>query len=120
MINVHATLQYCLCIGVLILGDAFNMRHPLTGAGMSTALNDIVILQQSLQDVPHLNNQLVIILSLIIIIVCMYSQQVMSVYKGFQWKRKRSHSFVINILAQALYALFSSPEGKIIFSSTHN
>ena len=29
--------------GVLVLGDALNMRHPLTGGGMSVALNDVVI-----------------------------------------------------------------------------
>ena len=49
------------CIGVLILGDAFNMRHPLTGAGMSVALNDIVLLRQVLQDIPSLNEQLAIL-----------------------------------------------------------
>lgn len=27
-------------------------------------------------------------------------------------KRKQSHSFVINILAQALYGVFASPTGK--------
>lgn len=34
------------------------MRHPLTGAGMSVALNDIVLLRQVLQDIPSLNEQL--------------------------------------------------------------
>ena len=29
--------------GVLVLGDALNMRHPLTGGGMSVALNDVLI-----------------------------------------------------------------------------
>ena len=27
--------------GVVMIGDSMNMRHPLTGAGMSVALNDI-------------------------------------------------------------------------------
>ena len=35
--------------GVLVLGDAFNMRHPLTGGGMSVALNDVVIWRQLLR-----------------------------------------------------------------------
>lgn len=30
--------------GVFLAGDALNMRHPLTGGGMSVALNDTVIL----------------------------------------------------------------------------
>ena len=29
--------------GVIALGDAYNMRHPLTGGGMSVALNDVVL-----------------------------------------------------------------------------
>ena len=29
---------------MLLAGDALNMRHPLTGGGMSVALNDVVIL----------------------------------------------------------------------------
>ncbi len=29
--------------GVLVLGDALNMRHPLTGGGMSVALHDVAI-----------------------------------------------------------------------------
>ena len=49
-----------LSLGVLILGDAFNMRHPLTGAGMSVALNDVVLLRQALQDMPSLSEQSVI------------------------------------------------------------
>ena len=35
--------------GVLVLGDAFNMRHPLTGGGMSVALNDVLIWRRLLQ-----------------------------------------------------------------------
>lgn len=30
--------------GVALLGDAVNMRHPLTGGGMTIALNDVVLL----------------------------------------------------------------------------
>ena len=30
--------------GVFLAGDALNMRHPLTGGGMSVALNDAIIL----------------------------------------------------------------------------
>lgn len=34
--------------GVLLAGDAMNMRHPLTGGGMTVALNDAVLLTQLL------------------------------------------------------------------------
>ena len=31
------------------MGDAFNMRHPLTGGGMTVALSDIVLLRDMLR-----------------------------------------------------------------------
>lgn len=55
----HLVLRYktngcVLFTGVLLLGDAYNMRHPLTGGGMSVALNDVRIWRSLLQDVPDL------------------------------------------------------------------
>lgn len=35
--------------GALLMGDAFNMRHPLTGGGMTVALSDIVVLRDLLK-----------------------------------------------------------------------
>lgn len=40
--------------GVLLLGDAYNMRHPLTGGGMSVALNDVCIWRSLLRNIPDL------------------------------------------------------------------
>uniref|UniRef100_A0A3P8U6D0 Squalene monooxygenase n=1 Tax=Amphiprion percula TaxID=161767 RepID=A0A3P8U6D0_AMPPE len=40
--------------GVLLLGDAYNMRHPLTGGGMSVALNDVRIWRSLLGNIPDL------------------------------------------------------------------
>lgn len=82
--------------GVLLLGDAFNMRHPLTGAGMSVALNDAMIWRELLLSVPNL----------------LHYDKVISQEKEFLWTRKWSHSFVANILAQALYNLFSASDSK--------
>lgn len=87
--------------GCLILGDAFNMRHPLTGAGMSVALNDVVIWREMLSTIPDLKDHSAILKSL----------------KMFHWRRKGSHSFVVNVLAQALYALFSASDGEHAFAS---
>lgn len=42
--------------GVLLLGDAYNMRHPLTGGGMSVALNDVCIWRNLLKNIPDLYN----------------------------------------------------------------
>ncbi|XP_057783216.1 squalene epoxidase 3-like [Salvia miltiorrhiza] len=35
--------------GAILLGDAFNMRHPLTGGGMTVALADVVVLRDLLR-----------------------------------------------------------------------
>jgi squalene monooxygenase len=89
--------------GCLILGDAFNMRHPLTGAGMSVALNDVIIWREMLSAIPDLKDHSAILKSL----------------KIFHWRRKGSHSFVVNVLAQALYALFSASDGENAFPVFH-
>jgi 2-polyprenyl-6-methoxyphenol hydroxylase-like FAD-dependent oxidoreductase len=31
--------------GAVLLGDAFNMRHPLTGGGMTVAFSDVVTMK---------------------------------------------------------------------------
>jgi len=42
--------------GALLMGDAFNMRHPLTGGGMTVALADIVVLRDLLRPLKDLND----------------------------------------------------------------
>ncbi len=39
--------------GALLLGDAFNMRHPLTGGGMTVALSDCKLLCDMLRPMPR-------------------------------------------------------------------
>jgi squalene monooxygenase len=79
--------------GLLILGDALNMRHPLTGGGMTVALNDVCYIRELLspEAVPDLGNTALVLKQL----------------SRFHWMRKNSSS-VINILAQALYQLFAA------------
>lgn len=101
MPNSFLPPSVCSKSGVLILGDAFNMRHPLTGAGMSVALNDVIIWRELLLSVPDLKNY----------------NHILAQEKKFLWKRKLSHSFVVNILAQALYALFSASDSKNTYLS---
>ncbi|XP_051124318.1 squalene epoxidase 1-like [Andrographis paniculata] len=77
--------------GALLMGDAFNMRHPLTGGGMTVALSDIVVLRnllrplRDLRDAPSL---------------CKYLE-------SFYTLRKPVAS-TINTLAGALYKVFSA------------
>ena len=79
--------------GIILLGDALNMRHPLTGGGMTVALNDVLILRNLLgpKAVPDLGN----------------TKLVLRQMRSFHWQRKNLTS-VINILAQALYSLFAA------------
>ena len=79
--------------GMVMLGDAMNMRHPLTGGGMTVAFNDVVLLRDLLHPhvVPDLGD----------------TKMVLKQMEVFHWKRKNLTS-VINILAQALYSLFAA------------
>ena len=79
--------------GMVMLGDAMNMRHPLTGGGMTVAFNDVVLLKDLLgpEKVPDLGN----------------TKLVLKQMERFHWRRKGLTS-VINILAQALYSLFAA------------
>ena len=79
--------------GVIMLGDAMNMRHPLTGGGMTVAFNDVVLLRELLgpEAVPDLGN----------------TKLVRRQMRTFHWRRK-GLTAVINVLAQALYDLFAA------------
>ncbi|KAF2481688.1 ERG1 squalene epoxidase [Neohortaea acidophila] len=84
--------------GLILLGDAMNMRHPLTGGGMTVALNDVVLFSELLspQRVPLLDN----------------TPLVLKQMRTFHWQRKGLTS-VINILAQALYSLFAADDEQL-------
>lgn len=80
--------------GALLMGDAFNMRHPLTGGGMTVALSDIVVLRNLLRPLPDLNDAPTL---------CKYLE-------SFYTLRKPVAS-TINTLAGALYKVFcASPD----------
>jgi squalene monooxygenase len=84
--------------GLILLGDAMNMRHPLTGGGMTVAFNDVVLLSELLspENVPLLEN----------------TKLVRKQMQKFHWRRKGLTS-VINILAQALYSLFAANDAQL-------
>ncbi|XP_042014357.1 squalene monooxygenase SE1-like [Salvia splendens] len=77
--------------GALLMGDAFNMRHPLTGGGMTVALSDIVVLRNLLRPLRDLNDAPTL---------CKYLE-------SFYTLRKPVAS-TINTLAGALYKVFSA------------
>ena len=75
--------------GALLLGDSFNMRHPLTGGGMTVALSDTVLLTRMLAALPDFADPAATALAT----------------AGFYTARKPL-SATINTLANALYAVF--------------
>ena len=84
--------------GMIILGDALNMRHPLTGGGMTVGFNDVVLVSELLSPakIPQLSD----------------TKAVTAAMKTFHWQRKNLTS-VINILAMALYSLFAAEDGQL-------
>lgn len=99
--------------GVILAGDSMNMRHPLTGGGMSVALNDCLLLTELLgggKQVGVVEGDKRGVLEL-------------SREKGAKWEdvkgrleewhwRRKGLSSTINVLAQALYSLFGA-DGKL-------
>ena len=87
-----------------MVGDAYNMRHPLTGGGMTVAFNDAVILtrmlrpggdmglgegREGLEDWGKIAEGL----------------------RHWFWERKNLAG-VVNVLSMALYDLFGGSEGE--------
>ncbi|KAI8378891.1 squalene epoxidase-domain-containing protein [Choanephora cucurbitarum] len=80
-------------LGTILLGDALNVRSPLTGGGMTVALEDVLLCRALLspQQVPSLAD----------------ADLVVQAMGAFHWKRKQ-YSVVINVLAMALYSIFAA------------
>ncbi|XP_075478232.1 squalene monooxygenase SE1-like [Primulina tabacum] len=80
--------------GALLMGDAFNMRHPLTGGGMTVALSDIVILRNLLKPIYDLHDA-----------------TTLSKYLESFYTLRKPVASTINTLAGALYKVFcASPD----------
>ncbi|EKD21516.1 uncharacterized protein L3040_006107 [Drepanopeziza brunnea f. sp. 'multigermtubi'] len=84
--------------GFVVLGDAMNMRHPLTGGGMTVAFNDVVLLSDLIAPdrIPNLGD----------------TAAIQKAMKDFHWQRKRLSS-IINILSMALYSLFAANDRQL-------
>ena len=75
--------------GAMMLGDGFNVRHPLTGGGMTVAFNDVWLLTEALQHVKS------------------FREDLSSLQAQF-FEDRKALAAQINILAQALYEVFSN------------
>jgi len=75
--------------GVLLLGDSLNMRHPITGGGMTVALTDVKDLSERLNHPQDLDKKSIM----------------HDVVFGF-YRQRHNENATINILAFALYSVF--------------
>ncbi|CDU24191.1 related to squalene monooxygenase [Sporisorium scitamineum] len=95
--------------GVIVVGDAMNMRHPLTGGGMTVGLWDAVHLTEALggsdwAPLPSTPSRKPLDLA--------DWSQISPALRSWHWNRKGLSS-VINILAQALYSLFGADDENL-------
>jgi len=79
--------------GVLLLGDALNMRHPLTGGGMTVAIRDVEAVLRLLEDTD------------------IEDPAAVKRLKAAFASERRAWAATINVLANALHAVFSTPGG---------
>ncbi|KAI9509710.1 squalene epoxidase-domain-containing protein [Russula earlei] len=79
--------------GVILLGDAWNMRHPLTGGGMTVALADVMLIAPMIAAEPDLADW----------------HTLTDVLHRWHWARKPLAA-TINILSIALYDLFGADD----------
>merc|ERR1711916_113771 len=84
--------------GAILLGDAWNMRHPLTGGGMTVCFADVRALRDSLRKVPsgRLDD-------------ASKEKTLHSQLDAFR-HRPRHTASTINILAAALHEVFASSD----------
>lgn len=87
--------------GTILLGDALNVRSPLTGGGMTVALEDVITCRELLskENIESFTD----------------ADLVIQAMDAFHWKRK-AYSTCINVLAMSLYSLFAaqSPEMMVL------
>lgn len=79
--------------GAILLGDSLNMRHPLTGGGMTVALKDVEMFYRSIRDKD---------------LQTLPATELQECMDAFQAQRS-SHASTINILANALHRVFTKP-----------
>ncbi|KAL3232096.1 Squalene epoxidase ERG1 [Nakaseomyces bracarensis] len=76
--------------GLCVIGDALNMRHPLTGGGMTVGLNDVVLLIKKIGDLDFSDRE-----------------KVLDELLDYHFERK-NYDAVVNVLSIALYSLFAA------------
>ena len=89
MMNKTMPAQPSRTPGAVLLGDAFNMRHPLTGGGMTVAFSDVVTMRSMLSPLPSFADAAAV------------GERVDAFYA-----HRTRPALTINTLANALYKVF--------------
>lgn len=84
--------------GIIILGDAWNIRHPITGGGMSVALSDVVLLTKLFSPLSFES-----------------SKEIHNVIKKQFFTQRVKRVAATNILAEAIYQVFAGRGKNYIF-----
>ncbi len=87
-----------LKMGAVLLGDSLNMRHPLTGGGMTAAFADVKNLGDNLLAIKDFQNR----------------KQINTAVKKFYDTRHLGNQ-TINILADGLYGVVNNPGLRVAF-----
>jgi squalene monooxygenase len=82
----------------VLLGDALNMRHPLTGGGMTAAFNDVLRLSNNLETISDFSN---------------LKQLGKAIQKFYQTRHLGTQT--TNILADGLYGVVYNPDLRKAF-----
>ena len=89
MLNKTMPAQPSRTPGAAMIGDAFNMRHPLTGGGMTVAFSDVVTMKSMLSPLPSFADHAAV------------GERVDAFYA-----HRTKPALTINTLANALYKVF--------------
>jgi squalene monooxygenase len=91
--------------GAILVGDAYNMRHPLTGGGMTVAFNDAVILSEHLRP----NGKMGLAAGR----EGLEDWDKIAVGLREWWWERKGLAGTVNVLSMALYDLFGGAEGEL-------
>ena len=76
--------------GALLLGDAWNIRHPITGGGMTVALSDVVLLTELLKPLDFKSQE-----------------EIHNVIRNQFFQQRIARVAATNMLAEAIYRVFA-------------
>lgn len=91
MPNHYMPARPVLKEGAVMLGDALNMRHPITGGGLTAVFNDVYLLSTHLLKMPGFNDPKLI-------------HEKLSLYYTDRYHANTN----VNIMANALYGVMSN------------